>query len=303
MGSIVEKYSRFSGHQGPVYALEKINDKNFLSAGGDKIVVEWDINNPEAGKVFCKANDIIYSILYLKLNQFILVGQAAGGIHVIDPDSKKEVRLLQYHKSGVFAMTTVIDHSLLVSLGGDGLVNVIDLANFELTRSFFIGEFKLRSIAVHPDKSEMAIGCGDGNIIIFSLPSFDIKKKWLAHREKFSVNAVCYSPDGRFLLSGSRDAHLNIFDIKNDYTAQQAIPAHNYAIYKILFSPDGKMIATASRDKTVKIWDTENVKIIQRLDLEKSGGHKNSVNTLIWLDHSTLLSAGDDRSIISWKIE
>jgi WD40 repeat protein len=69
------------------------------------------------------------------------------------------------------------------------------------------------------------------------------------------------------------------------------------------YSPNKKYIATASRDKTVKIWDAENLKVLARIDKEKNEGHVNSVNTLQWMSDEVLLTAGDDRSIIAWKVE
>jgi WD40 repeat protein len=60
------------------------------------------------------------------------------------------------------------------------------------------------------------------------------------------------------------------------------------------------MFATASRDKTLKIWDVATQEIIQRIE-QTNEGHLNSVNTLLWMDDNTLVSAGDDRSINIWR--
>ncbi|HQF28656.1 MAG TPA: WD40 repeat domain-containing protein, partial [Bacteroidia bacterium] len=58
----------------------------------------------------------------------------------------------------------------------------------------------------------------------------------------------------------------------------------------------------ASRDKTVKIWDPESLEVIIRLEKQEADGHVNSVNKLLWLNNTDLLSAGDDRSIALWKM-
>ena len=39
-----------------------------------------------------------------------------------------------------------------------------------------------------------------------------------------------------------------------------------------------------------------------RLEKQEADGHVNSVNKLLWLNTTDLLSAGDDRSIALWKM-
>jgi WD40 repeat protein len=129
-----------------------------------------------------------------------------------------------------------------------------------------------------------------------------LEEKIIYSAHTLSANIVRYSPDGKFLLSGGRDAHLNIWDTKN-YSQVKSIPAHNYAIYDIAFSPDAKLFATASRDKTIKIWDADMFEILARISKENYEGHVNSVNKLFWSDYNNyLVSSGDDRAVMVWEI-
>ena len=297
-----KKITHLTGHSGAVYALESSLEENkFFSGSSDRIVAEWDLTTSDNGQLLAQIPEIIYSLKLIPQKKILLVGQSTGGIHIIDLLIRKETRLLKYHNNAVFDLNFSVVHSLLFSLGGDGTFSISRLDDFSLVKTIKLADEKLRSIAIHPEQNELVIGCGDGSICVFKLPSLELKKRWLAHQEKFSVNAVQYSPDGNYLLSGSRDAHLNIFDVKNDYMLMTSIPAHNYAIYSIVFSPDKKYFATASRDKTVKIWDAENFRVLVRLDKEKYEGHLNSVNILLW-QNDFLISGSDDRSIITLKI-
>ncbi|PSR03495.1 MAG: hypothetical protein BRD50_05840 [Bacteroidetes bacterium SW_11_45_7] len=63
------------------------------------------------------------------------------------------------------------------------------------------------------------------------------------------------------------------------------------------------MFASASRDKTVKLWDAETFELLKVLDNKKFEGHVHSVNKLLWShEHDLLISCGDDRSVIIWKV-
>ena len=160
---------------------------------------------------------------------------------------------------------------------------------------------KVRSIAINYLTSEIAVAAGDGNIRVYDLISLEEKKEFTAHQ--LSANSVCYSPDGKTLLSGGRDAHLKTWNTST-YELIQSIPAHNFAIYDIVFSPDKKLVATASRDKTVKLWDAQTMELLVRINKENFDGHVNSVNKLVWSNHANyLISTGDDRAVIVWQVK
>src|SRR5262245_23836770 len=117
----VKKIAQLSGHSGAVYALENSSEENkFFSGSGDHIVAEWDVTTSENGKLLAQIPETIYSLKTIPHKKILLIGQAAGGIHVIDLLTRKEIRLLQYHSAGVFDLNYSADHNLLFSLGGEG---------------------------------------------------------------------------------------------------------------------------------------------------------------------------------------
>jgi WD40 repeat protein len=298
----ISKKADFTGHTGSVYALSPaLNTSNFLSAGGDRIIAEWEPGNPENGSVVARTSDIIYSLLKLPQQELLLAGQATGGIHVVNLHSRKEERLLQYHKSPIFDLAHAPKSNLIFSLGGDGTLGVINEHDLSLKRIIQIGDGKLRVAAIHPQEQIVAIGVADGSIAIFSLPDLKLIHSWQAHQNGFSVNALTFSADGNHLLSGSRDAHLQVYDVTANYKMTQKIPAHNYAIYSIVFHPTQNIFATGSRDKTIKIWDGTTFEVIKRIDKISDKGHVNSVNKLLFLADGLLLSASDDRSVMAWE--
>jgi WD40 repeat protein len=115
-----------------------------------------------------------------------------------------------------------------------------------------------------------------------------------------SVNAAAFHPTENILLSGSRDAHLRIWDT-TIWKTIDSVPAHNYAIYSICYSADRKVFFTASRDKSIKVWNADNFSFLQKADKLNSDGHQHSVNKIISFD-KWLISCGDDKKIIGWKI-
>jgi WD40 repeat protein len=148
---------------------------------------------------------------------------------------------------------------------------------------------------------EIAVGYSDHYIRVFDLETLQVKHEWKAHAN--SVFTLRYTPDGYYLLSGSRDARLKAWDTHSGYAQVAEVVAHMYAINHMDFSPDAKHFVTCSMDKSIKVWDAEGLKLLKVIDKARHAGHGTSVNRLLWTSHQDqLLSASDDRTVTSWSI-
>ncbi|MGY8888636.1 MAG: WD40 repeat domain-containing protein, partial [Flavobacteriales bacterium] len=179
---------------------------------------------------------------------------------------------------------------------GDGNFAVCSLDTLSLIQIKKLTNEKVRNIDFNDTTSEIAVALGDCKVLVFDLQTLDHKTDFMAHQS--AVYVVRYSPDGKFLLTGGKDAHLNIWNVKN-YELVKSIPAHNWAIYDIVFNPDASLFATASRDKTIKIWDAKTYELLKRITKTKFDGHTHSVNKLFWNTcPNYLVSVGDDKMVM-----
>ncbi len=298
-----------TGHTGAVFTLYPVPEEptQVLSGSGDGMVVQWDIIDPENGKLVAKVPTNIFSLALLPNTPYLLIGQLQGGIHVVNTDIQAEIKHLAIHKKGVFALY-LLDDTTWLSAGGTGVLAVWN-ADFELLTKYQVCDASIRSISRSPDGEHLALGCSDNSIYIYGIEQQD--EKFTLHqiyRLRSHANSVFtaeYSPDGKYLWSGSRDAQLSIWDVRKNYELRRPIAAHLYTINAMSFSPDGTMLATAGRDKAIKIWDAENFELLKVISPEKQeDAHRNSVNALWWSkQNNNLVSASDDRTIKIWKIE
>lgn len=293
------KNGELLGHKGPVYTLTRsVQPMHIYSGGSDGLAVEWDLTTLAAGVVVAKVEGVIYCITPIG-ERFIAIGTDKGGIHIIDLQLKKEIKYLLNHTNGVFDILYLAKHKKFVALGGDGTFSVWDSQTYLCQATIKLCDAKLRNADVDTTETEIAIACGDNTVRIFNINTLTETNKLLNHN--MSVNSVKYHPNGKFLLTGSRDAHLNIYDVKG-YSLYKSIPAHNFAIYSIAFNKDASMFATGSRDKTAKIWDAGTFDIKLRISKDTHNAHINSVNKVLWIDNY-LITTGDDRAIFIWKQE
>ena len=74
--------------------------------------------------------------------------------------------------------------------------------------------------------------------------------------------AVCVSPDGRKIFSGSEDTTLRIWDAETGKQIGEPLQGHSSDVNAVCVSPDGRKIFSGSEDKTIRIWDAETGKQI-----------------------------------------
>jgi WD40 repeat protein len=68
------------------------------------------------------------------------------------------------------------------------------------------------------------------------------------------VYSLNFSPDGKYLASGSGDwdCSIKIWDLATR-TVKQTLHGHQWAVNAVQFSSDGRYLASGSSDKTVRL--------------------------------------------------
>ena len=296
----VSKIDTFSGHRDCVYTLEKAkNPHQFFSAGGDGLVIRWDLTKPDVGELFAQVPASIYALCFDEVRNQLWVAQNFDGIHLIDVETKQEIKSIKITSSSIFDIK-IFENNAFIGLS-DGTIVVMDVEKFVVKKHIKASDKSVRNIAVNPLLREFAVAYSDFSVKIFDLQDFSLKLVVSHHIN--SVFALSYSPDYQYLISAGRDAHLKILEVNNRYELHQDIAAHLFAINDIKFSPNGKLLATCSMDKSIKIWDAEQFKLLKVIDKARHAGHGTSINKLFWSEHECLLvSASDDKRISVWEI-
>ncbi len=302
----VQKIHTLRGHRDCVYTLAPTREPGvFVSGGGDGMVVRWDLRKPEQGKVIAKVEASVYALHYNPQFNHLIVGQNYEGIHIIDLEGNRPLGSLKMTQASIFNIKTHQDRIFVAT--SDGQITVLHYQKLAILHRIKESNERARSIAIHPKNHELVVGYSDNSIRVFDLMTYELKKTISAHQN--SVFSLKFTSDHRFLLSGSRDAHLKIWDTQKNYELHESIVAHMYAINHIDFQPDGRFFATCSMDKSVKIWDAERFQLLRVIDKARHAGHGTSVNRLLWLDYTEnglsqpIVSASDDRTISVWNLE
>ena len=113
------------------------------------------------------------------------------------------------------------------------------------------------------------------------------------------ITALSVSPNGKYLVSGSRDKTAILWSIdaeKPSLDNLHTLDGHNHKVNAVAFSPDGRYIATGSDDKTVILWNL-NGEMIQTFK-----GHSQGVTALQWINEHSFASGSLDKTVKIWDI-
>jgi WD40 repeat protein len=293
----INKIDTFAGHRDCVYSIVSVEEKVF-SAGGDGMVIEWDLKKPDLGKVFAKTQNSVYKIELDSTENQLIIAENFEGLHFIDLDTKLVIKTLKLSNSYFFDIK--IHKELIFVASGDGLITIINKNENAIKKHLKVSSKSIRNLAINGTKNELIAVSSDFSFSVFDLNTFVIKNHHIAHQN--SIFSIAFSPDNRYFITGSRDAHLKVWNAES-YELKLDIPAHLFAINAISFNPYFQIFATCSMDKTIKIWDAENLKLLKVLDKSRFAGHGTSINCLNWVNKNTLLAGSDDKMISVWNIE
>ncbi|NEN96298.1 MAG: hypothetical protein F6K50_12355, partial [Moorea sp. SIO3I7] len=112
------------------------------------------------------------------------------------------------------------------------------------------------------------------------------------------VTEIAFSPDGKQILSGSRDKTVRLWDTETGQLIH-TLYGHTDDVTEIAFSPDGKQILSGSRDNTVRLWDTDSGQLIHTLE-----GHTDDVTEIAFSpDGKQILSGSRDSTVRLWDTD
>lgn len=117
------------------------------------------------------------------------------------------------------------------------------------------------------------------------------------------VNALAFSPDGRWLATGagepSRSGQIKVWAVDSGSLIRELVKPHRDTVLSLDFSSDGKWLASGSSDRAVRVWETQTGKMFRNLE-----AHSNQVLSVsLRSDGRRIASASADNSVKTWDLQ
>jgi len=231
---------RLTGFKCSVKSVAFSPDGKMLAAvGNDGMLKLWDVETGKELKSLVHSNspdrDVsVYSIVFSRDGKKIYAGNGDGTISEWEAATGKETNVWKAHKDTIIALAFSPDYRLLASDGyNEANVKLWDAATRRQIRAF--GEKKTEGLL---EQSHTVAFSQNGQLIASSVTGFDEKqrqyvyirtyvwnvetgeKQFTFEGQKFDVGGLVFTPDSRFLISGSADTTVKIYDLKTGKEAR-----------------------------------------------------------------------------------
>ncbi len=156
------------------------------------------------------------------------------------------------------------------------------------------------SLAFSPDSQVLAAGTL-GEVLLYALADTSAKPASLAVEKGIHVQAVAYSPDGKYLAAGGDNNIIYVWSMIDPKSAPVILKGHSGPIRDLVFLPFSATLASASEDKTILLWDLQRT---SRRNRSCSVAIRCPYTTLtLSADGKTLLSVGFKDPVYAWSME
>ncbi|MBD2460345.1 pentapeptide repeat-containing protein [Oscillatoria sp. FACHB-1407] len=256
-----ETLNVLQGHEKWVQSIDFSPDgQTLVSASNDQTIRFWDIRTGTVLRELKGHTGSVVSIAFSPDGQMVASGSWDQTIRLWDVATGKMLSVLHGHANWIFA--------------GIAYSPVKDAKS---------GSYLLASIS---DRH---------TIRIWDTVTGQALKTLIGHNS--GLCAVTFSPDGKWLATGSYDQTVRFWDVATGQILH-VLKGYAGAVKSVAFAPDGQVLASGHYDSMVRLWNIATGQVLKILR-----GHQDWIRVVAFSPNGQLLATcSHDRTIRVWDV-
>ena len=191
--------------------------------------------------------------------KYILVGTQNSTLHLFVTSSFEEIHILYGHRLGVRTSVFSKDSKNVFSGALDTDIMIWEINSFLGKGKHVHGPTAIlrghaqgvRAVACNPrNPDQIASGGDDCCVFIWSISKMGCSLRMSGHTG--SIYSIAYTPSGRFIITGSHDSTVRIW---NQSSGICTFHGHSGPVFAVLASSDEYSALSAGADSTIRTWD------------------------------------------------
>lgn len=194
----------------------------------------------------------------------VLTGGSDRNAAVFNKDTEQVVAVLKGHTKKVTSVVFHPDEDTAITASPDATVRVWHVPSAQTTQVIRAHEGPVTGLSLHATGDYLLTTSTDQHWAFSDLRTGRVLARVA---DTCALTAAEFHPDGLILGTGTSDALVKIWDLK-ERTNVANFPGHTGPISALAFSENGYYLATAAGDAAVKLWDLRKLKNFRTITLE-----------------------------------
>jgi len=290
---------RFTGHTTKVVSVAFSPDNRYATTGSFDGARLWDVQTGKELRQFVSlpGSDGVWDLAFSPDGTYIIGRIGLTPTVLWDAQTGQEIRRFSYTGPGILS-----PDGKHIFLGGASVL--IDAATGEVIHTF--KGSGVRCAAFSPDGRYIVVctTTSEGYVAqLWNTQTGEVIRTFSGNETTHHTDqilAVAYSPNGRYVLTGSQDKTVRLWDVATanqvrtfvDTKLTNAKTTHTDGVFAVAFSPDTHYVLTGSFDKMAKLWDVESGTLLNTLH------HPGEVFSVAFSPDGNYFLTGSDNGLV-----